>query len=80
MNSRPAASHSPDVLPMLTVRAVEGMQGPLDFLTAALGQHITDPESLARAREAANVLRTVIALRRVLLQRQHKLVAVLPSL
>jgi hypothetical protein len=53
-----------DVFSMLTVPKVGNVQGPLNFLKAAVEQHINDPDHLQRAIEAIDALRDVVTLRR----------------
>jgi hypothetical protein len=53
-----------DVFSMLTVPKIDNIQGPLNFLKAALEQHLSDPGHLQRAVEAVDTLRDVVAVRR----------------
>jgi hypothetical protein len=53
-----------DVFSMLTVPKSDNIQGPLNFLKAALEQHLSDPGHLQRAVEAVDTLRDVVAVRR----------------
>ncbi len=53
-----------DVFSMLTVPKVGNVEGPLNFLKAALEQHINDPDHLQRAVEAIDALRDVVTMRR----------------
>ncbi len=53
-----------DVFSMLTVPKIDNVQGPLNFLKAALEQHLSDPGHLQRAVEAVDTLRDVVAVRR----------------
>jgi hypothetical protein len=53
-----------DVFSMLTVPKIDSVQGPLNFLKAALEQHLSDPGHLQRAVEAVDRLRDVVAVRR----------------
>ncbi|HEV2374928.1 MAG TPA: hypothetical protein VGS19_22560 [Streptosporangiaceae bacterium] len=53
-----------DVFSMLTVPKADNVEGPLNCLKAALGQHLDDPGRLRRAVEAVDVVRDVVALRR----------------
>lgn len=53
-----------DVLSMLTVPKVEGVQGSLNFLKAALAHHLSDPAQRQRATQAVDTLRDVVAVRR----------------
>jgi hypothetical protein len=53
-----------DVFSMLTVPKVDNVQGPLNFLKAALEQHLSEPGHLQRAVEAIDALRDVVTLRR----------------
>jgi hypothetical protein len=53
-----------DVFSMLTVPKIDNVQGSLNFLKAALEQHLSDPGHLERAVEAVDTLRDVVAVRR----------------
>ncbi len=53
-----------DVFSMLTVPKVSDVEGPLNFLKAALEQHLTGPGHLQRAFESVDTLRDVVAVRR----------------
>jgi hypothetical protein len=53
-----------DVFSMLTVPKIGNLQGSLNFLKAALEEHLTDPGRLQRAVQAVDTLRDVVAVRR----------------